>query len=70
MPSIGEIFDLKGMIIFNNIDDLKDIIDNLKEDTYDKLLPYVNKNFEIAKKFIDWDDNIVKSVIDKLKIKL
>lgn len=70
MPSIGEIFDLKGMIIFNNIDDLKDIIDNLKEDTYDELLPYVNKNFEIAKKFIDWDDNIVKSVIDKLKIKL
>ena len=67
MPSIGDIFDIRGILIFNNIDELKSIIDNLTDKKYDEMLPYVEKNFEIAKKFVDWDDNIVKSAYDRLK---
>ena len=68
MPSIGDIFDIRGILIFNNIDELKSIIDNLSDEKYNDMLPYVEKNFEIAKKFIDWDDNIVKSSYDNLEI--
>ena len=68
MPSITEIFDSRGMFIFNNIEELKIIIDNLTEDKYNEMRPYVEKNFNIAKKFVDWDDNIAKTCIDKLQI--
>ena len=70
MPSINEIFDERGIITFNNVEELKEIIDNLTEEKYNDMLPYVEKNFNIAKKFIDWDDNIVKSIYQKLDIKL
>ena len=68
MPSISDIFDSNGMLIFNNIQELKEIIDNLTEEKYNQMFPYVKKNFNIAKKFIDWDDNIVKSIFEKLNI--
>tara|TARA_A100001015_G_C15008844_1_gene722041 strand:- start:145 stop:1203 length:1059 start_codon:yes stop_codon:yes gene_type:complete len=68
MPSINEIFDERGIITFNNLEELKEIINNLTEEKYNNMLPYVERNFNIAKKFIDWDDNVVKSVCDKLKI--
>ena len=68
MPSINKIFDLRGIIIFNNVEELKEIVNNLTKEKYNKMLPYVKKNFNIAKKFIDWDDNIVKSTYKKLNI--
>ena len=68
MPSIGDIFDSRGIITFNNMDELKNIINDLNEDKYYEMLPYVEKNFNIVKKFIDWDDNNIKSAYDLLEI--
>lgn len=46
-PSIGEIFDINGIIILNSLDDIL----NINFEMYEKMLPYVIKNYEIAKKY-------------------
>tara|TARA_Y100000114_G_C11736092_1_gene316225 strand:+ start:369 stop:1208 length:840 start_codon:yes stop_codon:yes gene_type:complete len=57
MPSIGEYFDTRGMIIMNDINDFESIYNSLGESLYKKMLPYAKDNFETAKKYIlseDW----------------
>lgn len=43
-PSIGEIFDLRGIITFKTLPELESIIDNLSQEQYQDLLPYVQEN--------------------------
>lgn len=57
-PSIGDFFDLNGIITFNNIDDLADIISNLNEDLYNLKLESIVYNFNESKKYILPDDII------------
>lgn len=63
-PNIGDIFDLRGMYLFNNIEELNTILDKISPEDYNSRLEYVNKNYEIAKnKFMITDDIIS----DKIK---
>lgn len=64
-PSIGDFFDLKGVITFNNIDELSQIIDNIsKNEYYYDNLNSIKNNFEESKKYLISEDWIV----DNLKI--
>lgn len=45
-PGIGKFFDKRGIIIFNSLDELLEIIDSLDMDLYNKMLPYVRENKE------------------------
>ncbi len=57
MPSIGEYFDTRGMIILNNVDDFEHIFPTLTWELYNKLLPYIKENFSLAQNYIlaeDW----------------
>jgi|SaaInlLV_10m_DNA_2_1039722.scaffolds.fasta_scaffold01207_4 hypothetical protein len=44
--SIGQFFDKRGIIIFNSLHELLEIIDSLDMDLYYEMLPYVKKNKE------------------------
>lgn len=48
-PSINNFFNEKGMIIINNINDIKNL--NINESLYNDMLPYVKENYELAKKY-------------------
>ena len=65
-PSIGDFFDTNGMIIFDNIDDLINIIDNLSVEDYIKRIEGVNNNFYTSKKFLLPDDIIYKKLMLKI----
>jgi hypothetical protein len=64
-PSIGEFFDTNGMLIFDTLDELDSIINNLNEELYTSKLDSIKHNFEEAKKYLV-ADNII---YDKLKNK-
>jgi len=57
MPSIGDYFDTRGMIILNDVDDFEHIFPTLTRELYDSFLPYIKENFSLAQNYIlaeDW----------------
>lgn len=59
-PSINEFFDERGIITFDSIKELKDIIYNLNDNKYNEMLEYVKINFKEAKNYLISEDNIYK----------
>ncbi len=56
-PSIGDFFNLDGILVFNNLNDLFIHLNDLSLDKYNKMLEAVKENFELAKQFLiaeDW----------------
>ena len=60
-PSIGDFFNLDGMIIFNDIEDLLFKINSLSLEKYNDMLPAIKENFEKAKEFLIAEDWIYKN---------
>ena len=64
-PSIGEFFDVDGMICFNDIHELGGIINNLNMDLYQSKLESVIKNFETSKKYLIAEDYMFENYLNK-----
>ena len=62
--NIGEYFNTDGMIIFNTIEELKDILDNLEETFYDDRVDIINENFERSKEYWDFHARVRKTIED------
>lgn len=63
MPSIGDYFDTRGMILMDDINQFKEIYKSLGENLYQEMLPYAKQNFELAQNYIlseDWIFNNLK----------
>lgn len=56
-PSIGNFFNIKGILVFDSIPECLDIINNLSEEKYQEMLPYIRENFETAKTYCDFKIN-------------
>jgi len=57
-PNIGDYFDIDGIITFNTLEELDNILENLTVEDYYKRLDSVKRNLEIAKKYVSTDDRI------------
>jgi hypothetical protein len=64
MPSIDKFFDTRGMIIFDSIDELDDILSNLSLEKYEQMLPYARINFERAKGYQLLEDGIYDKLVE------
>lgn len=62
-PSIGDFFNKNGMIHFNDIHEMKHIIESLSGELYDKMLDAVSENFEIAKKYLIAEDYMFENYL-------
>ena len=60
--NIGEYFNTDGMIIFNNIEELKDILDNLDEKFYDDRVEIIEENYEKSKQYWDFHARVRKTI--------
>jgi Glycosyltransferase family 10 (fucosyltransferase) C-term len=49
--NIGKFFDTRGMICFNSVEEFIEKINLIDENTYEKLKPYIEINFEKAKQY-------------------
>jgi len=59
-PSIGKFFNTDGMILWREIDELREIIDNLTEDDYEACQVAVKENFERATLYQTPEDWIIR----------
>lgn len=57
-PNIGEYFDLRGMEVFDTVEDLDHILDNLKP--YKEYLKGAKENFFLCKEYLHTDDYIAR----------
>ena len=53
---ILELFNSKGIIVIDNLDNIEKIIDNLDLQYYEKNIDAVNENFELAKQYKCYED--------------
>jgi len=65
-PSIGNYFDDRGILTFDNIEDLKKIMNEINEDSYNLKLEYIRKNFEIAKNYLMAEDYMYEKYLKEL----
>jgi hypothetical protein len=65
--NIGDFFDIDGIITFNNVDDLIYISNNLTEDYYESKKEIINKNWELALKFVHYEQNIINKIEEIFK---
>jgi len=65
--NIDEFFDINGIITFTSVDDVIRKINNLNENYYNQRLDCINKNYELALKYIDYIDNIKQKIVEILK---
>lgn len=61
-PSIGDIFNSKGMIVFDTLEDLENILPTLSFEMYETMKPHVLDNFERAKNYITMDDSVADAL--------
>jgi hypothetical protein len=56
-PSICNFFNEKGIIHFDTAEEALNILNSLDEDKYNNMLPYIEENFEKAKKYTNFKFN-------------
>ena len=64
--NIGKFFDINGFFIVEGVDDIVNICNTLDEDTYQKKLISINKNFELSQKYItivDRLEDVIKQIL-------
>ena len=64
--NIGDFFNVKGMLTLNTGPELFEILNNLSEDLYLGMMPYIEENYETAKKYVCVDDIIAENIIKTL----
>jgi hypothetical protein len=59
-PSIDKFFDINGIITFNNVDELGEIINNLSIDDYNNRKESIINNYEKSKEFLYSEHYLIK----------
>jgi len=59
-PSIGDFFNIKGMIIINSINDILNL--DLTEEKYNDMLPYIQENFEKSERYLISEDYMFETL--------
>jgi hypothetical protein len=67
MPGISNYFNTKGMILFNDICEIEEILHSINEKMYTSMLPHIKENFELAKKYILPEDYVFDTIMNLLK---
>lgn len=62
-PNIGDYFNQDGILVFDTLDELKEILDNLDESYYDSKKDIIEENYEKSKSYWDFHQR-VKEIIE------
>ena len=60
-PSIGDFFNTRGMICFEKLEDLPELLKTCNEENYHKMMPAIQDNFERSAKYILAEDWMVEN---------
>jgi hypothetical protein len=66
-PNIQDFFDVRGMFIVNNLEDIINITNSITPETYNQMLPYVQENYERSIKYAKFRETLRDEVINFVK---
>jgi hypothetical protein len=66
-PNIGDWFDTRGMIIVDSVSEAIEACNSLTPDTYEKMSPFIEENFERSKEFCNIDERMKNKIIEILE---
>lgn len=64
-PNIGDFFDVRGFHVVNNLQDIKDIVQNLGQSDYNSKMEYIKTNLNLAMKYTTTEDWLYENVFKK-----
>lgn len=64
-PKIGKYFDVSGMIIVNDLNEIINACNSINENTYESMLEYAEHNFKESDKYMDIPGRM-KKILDKI----
>lgn len=65
--NIGDFFDIRGLFIVNNSEEIIKICNSITNQTYYDKIEYINRNFELSTKYINLLDRLKKVIQQNLK---
>jgi hypothetical protein len=65
-PNIGDWFDIRGIIVVSNLQEIIEACNNLDKNTYNNMLPYIEGNYNISKEFTDIGSRIKRDILKLL----
>lgn len=66
-PTISQYFDMEGFFLFDTLEELIDIVENLPYNFYEEKISLVEKNYELSKQYWNYYERIRLKVEEKLK---
>jgi hypothetical protein len=67
-PSIDQFFNPKGLIQVDGLDDIEKVLKEISPEVYNDMLPYIEENFELAKRYILAEQHIDEQFIQTGKL--
>lgn len=68
-PSLGNFFDMRGIITFDKIWQIPNILETLTIEKYKKMLPFIELNFRLAQRYQLLEDNLYEKLVELKVIK-
>lgn len=65
--NIGDYFNIGGIMVVNNVDDIIDCSNRLNEEQYYALLPQIKDNYQRALKYLSFENGVVEKIIEVFK---
>jgi hypothetical protein len=61
-PNIGEFFNEKGVLKFNTLEELDNILNTITPEIYDNLEEVINENYEKSKEYFDFHERLKREI--------
>jgi hypothetical protein len=65
--NIGEYFNINGIIVVKDLDQIMNVCTNISDDYYEYLLPYIEENYLRSEKWCDQDEQLRNGIIQILR---
>ena len=62
--NIGDYFDKRGIITFDTLEELENILNSITKKTYEDMLPYAKINYNLAKNYINPDNMLCRLIME------
>lgn len=66
-PNIGDFFDIRGMFIIENYEDILSLIDTITPETYNSKLEFIESNYVKSMEYSNFRERIKTTILNELK---